>query len=53
MALVNGRGDDEVDRAALVLKQDEGDPIGGLGALAGGNHAGDLNRGTVAQTVKV
>jgi len=53
VALVDGRRDDQVDRAALVLEQDEGDAVGGLGTLAGGDHAGDLDGGAVVETIEV
>ena len=35
MALVDGRRDDQVHLAVLVLEQHEDDPVGGRGALAG------------------
>src|SRR5829696_6687814 len=53
VALVDGWGDDEVDRAALILQEHEGDAVGGLGALAGGDHAGDLDRGAVVEAGEV
>ena len=39
VALVDGRRDDQVDRAELVLEQDEDDPLGGARA-AGGRRPG-------------
>src|SRR5215218_5082848 len=42
-AVEDGGRDDEVDRAALVLEQEEGDAVGGLGTLARGDHAGDFD----------
>ena len=47
VALVDGRRDDQVDGAALVLEQHEDDPLGGLGTLAGDDHAGHLDLAAV------
>jgi hypothetical protein len=53
VALVDGWRDDEVDGAALVLEQDEGDAARGLGALPRDDHAGDLDRGAVVEAGEV
>ena len=42
--LVDGRQDDHVGHAGLVLDQQEHDPLGGRRALAGDEHAGDARR---------
>ena len=53
VALVDRRRDDQVDGAALVLEQHEDDPLGGLGALAGDDHPGDLDRRAVLDPLQV
>src|SRR5207253_8581087 len=53
VALVDRGRDDEVDRAALVLEQEEGNAVGGLGTLAGGDHAGDLDGRAVLEPLQV
>ncbi|MDA8620841.1 hypothetical protein N9L45_00965 [Planctomycetota bacterium] len=47
MALVGLRVDDEVGGAGLVLEGDEDDPLGGGGALADEDHAGDGDAGVL------
>ena len=41
------REDDDVEQTVLVLEEEEGDPLGGAGALAADDEAGDLNAGAI------
>ncbi len=39
--------DDDVEQPVFVLEEEESDPLGGTGALAADNEAGDLNAGAI------
>ena len=47
VCLVDGRRDDQVHLAVLVLEEHEHDAVGSRWALAGDRHAGDLDPGAV------
>src|ERR1700709_2472203 len=52
-ALIGRLADDQVDSAALVFEQHEGDALGGLRALAGDHHSCDFDRLAVRDLLQI